>query len=400
MPNNSNKTAAAFWDVGRSQPRDLAFTPNDISAHLLQDWWPGAPPARGRSFMGWPSYIFQPGQATGPLTLNDRVRQTERQWKMMLSWMLGVAGTRHFLLNDGYPWIAPVSAFWWDTRRFVRVQAWNMRVRMPTFAASRGPKPRILAPDYIAAKVASNGALEIAVVESKGTPENLAARTESRKSWRDQAGNLTLHLNRAKAEPARCIVVATRVNPNAKKETSRAIQIRAWNRNDGTKQDLWPALTHIASKQLIGLLTNLRREEDVKLLLEAERRRAKADEDENTPNLFSQSPRPEDEADKPRRNVDEIGSAEDDLDPERGSIIPVDADGHNFEVFLSPDLVRLIRGLQESATTEQAGASVETADDSLRRWYNRESEGAKDSLTTVLPIGVIVRSKSPVTQAV
>jgi hypothetical protein len=59
--------------------------------------------------LGWPQYLLEEKEIyyeRKALILSHSASGTERQWKGMLSWMLGVSGARHYLQRDGYRWIA------------------------------------------------------------------------------------------------------------------------------------------------------------------------------------------------------------------------------------------------------------------------------------------------------
>jgi hypothetical protein len=90
------------------------MTTEDISSHLLADWVPSLPAAVASSFIGWPPFLVEPILFNGHnvLSLRSEAGRSERQWKSVLSWMLGVAGARHVLATEGYRWIAPLSAFY------------------------------------------------------------------------------------------------------------------------------------------------------------------------------------------------------------------------------------------------------------------------------------------------
>ena len=90
------------------------MTVGDISSHLLADWVPSLPAAIGSSFIGWPPFLFEltKHRNNDVLAIRPEVGRSERQWKSVLSWMVGVAGARHILASEGYRWIAPLSAFY------------------------------------------------------------------------------------------------------------------------------------------------------------------------------------------------------------------------------------------------------------------------------------------------
>jgi len=88
-----------LWTVGARAPSLEAMSTNDISAHLAADWVPSLPSAVGSAFIGWPPFLIDTVALDGApaLALREEAGRSERQWKSVLSWMLAVAGTRHFL---------------------------------------------------------------------------------------------------------------------------------------------------------------------------------------------------------------------------------------------------------------------------------------------------------------
>src|SRR5690242_744893 len=112
------------WAVGATTSAGLPMTAGHISGHLLADWIPSFPLALSSSFVGWPSFLIKTVdfQTKQFLTLASVARTSERQWKGVLSWMLGVAGARHVLASDGYRWIAPMSAFYPNNAQQVAIQ--------------------------------------------------------------------------------------------------------------------------------------------------------------------------------------------------------------------------------------------------------------------------------------
>jgi hypothetical protein len=83
--------------------------------------------------------------------IRTEVARSERQWKSFLSWMLGVAGTRHVLASEGYRWVAPVSAFYTDAVQVVDLSAWNPLFPRSILTTTRRPGSQSrLCPDYLA----------------------------------------------------------------------------------------------------------------------------------------------------------------------------------------------------------------------------------------------------------
>src|SRR5208283_3622082 len=119
--------AVEFWGVGKAASEALPMTVNHISAHLLADWVPSLPVNVSSSFVGWPPFLIKLVQdkKESYLTLQSEAGHSERQWKGFLSWMLGVAGTRHILKAEGYRWIAPLSAFYPEADQVVDTPLWH-----------------------------------------------------------------------------------------------------------------------------------------------------------------------------------------------------------------------------------------------------------------------------------
>lgn len=129
------------------------MTTSDISSHLLADGVPSLPATVGSSFIGWPPFLVEVAKFNGNdfLALREEAGRTERHWKSVLSWMLGVAGTRHVLVSEGYRWIAPLSAFYPGTVQPVDLSAWHPSFPPTAVTAERRPGSRCrLRPDYLA----------------------------------------------------------------------------------------------------------------------------------------------------------------------------------------------------------------------------------------------------------
>ncbi|TWU62027.1 hypothetical protein [Crateriforma conspicua] len=230
-----------YIPIGSTAQQDLPISTTDISAHLLADWLPNLPLATGASFFGWPSQILFQTHAGGTayLTIHRWLGQSERQWKGVISWMLGVAGGRRVLSELGYRWVAPASAFYPESVGPISV-SWpnnfpraNLSVTEDTGSSSR------LRPDYIALKPVNGGvSYQLAAAEAKGTskailsPSNVTCPA----SWYQQVRNIRMTLGGVPLYVPRHIVIATRVNPNAVQDTTRQLAIRAWNSNENDQR--------------------------------------------------------------------------------------------------------------------------------------------------------------------
>jgi hypothetical protein len=172
----------------------------------------------------------------------------------MISWMLGVAGARAYLKDDNYRWIAPVSAFFENAIQPVNVPQY-LSFPEPDLTINR-LKPRVLCPDYIAARSSANGsAIEWAVAEAKGTAKSLAKRTACESDWQSQVRNVRIELQGFPLTPHRQIVIATRVNPSG---PDRVLRIKAWNHKESDTSDTFaPALPEVVCAHLFGLYSGL-----------------------------------------------------------------------------------------------------------------------------------------------
>jgi len=85
-----------YWAIGNHNEASLSWTQAEISSALVADWLPALPFSASRSVLGWPHHLIrvQGGLVHPYLALESFAGYCERQWKGVLSWMLGIAGTR------------------------------------------------------------------------------------------------------------------------------------------------------------------------------------------------------------------------------------------------------------------------------------------------------------------
>ena len=380
-----------LWDVGSAAPAPLAMTVGDISSHLSADWVPSLPPADGTSFMGWPPFLIEelPTYAnTTFLTLRDRAARSERQWKSVLSWMLGVAGARHFMRREGYTWIAPLSAFYPAAVQTVDVQAWPPQFPQTKLVIDRNPESRSrLRPDYIALRAIPGapgpGAYEWAVAEAKGVAGQLSGKTACPTDWYNQARNVSVTVNGAKITVPRHLVIATRVNPNAAQPSTRRLQIRAWNRKEEStaEHELPPeAAVDIASAHLFGMFRALRLRENalalalsVQLRAETRRRQVRGTlfleeyRERQTESLLRDArPRAHTElASRTRQTAKAVGM--------RVAVASIDTDRGTVEVEITEPLIGLAERLQEAPAENELVLALHKADTELARLERQRS---------------------------
>lgn len=249
-----------YWPVGTASDSRLSMTPAQICQALLADWLPTLPFAASRSVLGWPFFLVasEPGVPIPYLCIESMAGWSDRQWKGVLSWMFGIAGTRRVLDTEGYVWVAPLSAFYPDRRQNVAIPSWNTSYPPSILQTLPDPSnPSRLRPDYIAARPLKTGGVEFALVESKGTSSALNSMIRCPSDWARQARNAIVKLNGSVVACQRHMVVATRCNPNALRQRSRRLQVRAWNSSSNTLPHDSEVMLEIASAFYSGLCRNL-----------------------------------------------------------------------------------------------------------------------------------------------
>lgn len=276
-------TAIQYWRVGSTTEERLDLTPAEVAAHLVADWIPSLPSVSAVDLMGWPQYLLKGvGHSHSPyLAIDEQVSACERQWKGVMSWMLGVACARKVLSEEGYQWIAPVSAFYPNQITPVSTSNWHPTYPSSVLKIDRDPASSTnLRPDYIALR-SIGGKLEWALAESKGTSASLSSMACPR-TWRDQVRNAVVHVTRPRGGGtnipiSRHIVVATRVNPNAKRTMTRRLQVRAWNSSvTPTPIDSGGAEIEVMAAHLYGLCRNLSLFQNANAIAVASRLRGRA----------------------------------------------------------------------------------------------------------------------------
>jgi hypothetical protein len=384
------------WAVGASTPAVLPMTAGHISGHLLADWIPSFPLALSSSFVGWPSFLIETVdfQTRQFLTLASVARTSERQWKGVLSWMLGVAGARHVLASEGYRWIAPMSAFYPDKTQQVAIQG-NFPFPPSSIRVSRNPKSTsILRPDYLALRPAksSQGAsgYEWAVAEAKGSASALTNMTTAPNAWSEQARNAVVKVNGINKAIPRNIVVCTRVNPNAARARTRRLQLRAWNRKNAEAGNLpSAAAADVAAAHLFGLFRGLHLPKAAAAVAHSVDLRTRS-RSSKTLAPVSKEPRrnfkiAQEELSRRIRSSPFGGTAEDtwvDLTTPLGEL----------DIALAAPLLDFAHELSEAQTDDEAAAAHRRADSSLDNWEASRRSAMENTDLSVLNTGIVVSS--------
>ena len=379
-------THIEYWPVGSTASSYIPASVDEISAHLMDDWAPSLPIATGATFMGWPSFLLSPLTFNNLecLRLHDRTATTERQWKGVMSWMLGVAVARHILKIEKYRWIAPVSAFFGNNRQQVFLGQWPTALSPGVVETSRpvGTKTR-LTPDYLVLRSTANGQYDWGVVEAKGNARSLKPHAVCPPDWSKQVRNVVVAVNGTPIQIPRYVVIATRVNPNAIRASTRRVQVRAWNSAERLETLAPAGATEIVVAHLFGLFRALRMPANAQALAMSLQARGGRVEQAG---LFDDL-----------RRQGEVAAAElerqsvvlDSRDVERQ--VRLDVDSADAEVGLSSVVIRLTRRLQMTISQEEAAAAVTEADAELDEWLNRQAHKLEGPPRAVLPFGVEVR---------
>lgn len=272
-----------YWPVGASASVPLALTTAELSGYLVSDWVSNIPSVTAVDLMGWPQYLLTVAGATNELTLVPELRTCERQWKGFVSWMLGVALARKILDNEGYQWVAPASAFYANKLVPVSTHGWHPSYPPSRLRITADPQnPSNLQPDYVALRLSgSAGHFDWALAEAKGIDRPLKSMTTAPLPWFHQVRNAKVSALAPGAtvgtpvQISRHMVIATRVSPNASRDTTRRLQIRAWNSEKAIpRQSASAAAFEVIAAHLHGLCQNVGLYENADAIARAARLRA------------------------------------------------------------------------------------------------------------------------------
>lgn len=381
-----------FWGVGCTGSTNLPMTHAHICSHLLSDWVPSLPLNVSSSFIGWPPFLIDVVQYGGAdvSALRLEAGRSERQWKGFLSWMLGVAGTRHVLATEGYRWVAPLSAFYEEAVQEVDISGWYPLFPPGVLTANANPASNShVRPDYVALRRLSSGSLEWAVVESKGTNRSLRSLSSCPGEWYEQVRNIELRVNGNPISIPRYLVVATRVNPNAKKVKSRRIQLRAWNSVEESPSSVLPRefAPAIAIAHMFGLFRSLRLVDNARALASSVRTWHARRFEQGVFDLPGHRDLELADAELVQHGSEPQGTAPLQL--------PIETDFGTLKVEIASATISLVRKLQRVGSLELAAAAVEEADRELDFWESHARRAMMDvpegRSRAVLPFGIQVQ---------
>jgi hypothetical protein len=383
------RTSVEFWGVGASSQTFLPLDTSQIAGHLLADWVPSLPAAVGSSFIGWPPFLIEVVRRSGRqlLAVRTEAGRSERQWKSVLSWMLGVAGTRHVLASEGYRWVAPVSAFYANAAQVVDLSAWHPAFPRSIVRTSRRPRSGSkLCPDYLALRPTTQapGALEWAVAESKGSRRSLTNLQTCPPAWSKQARNIIVKVRGSTVSIPRHIVVATRVNPAGREPWTRRMQVRAWNQKDDSPTQLSPdAAVEIVSAHLFGLFRGLHMPRNaLAVAISVQERRETSVQARRPTATADERARLFESADVEfRERIRRTAATRD------GSSV-VDTELGAVAVNLAEPLLTLSGAIREARTADEAFTAVKRADSELDDWQRSRPRNEEKHGIVFLPFGV------------
>jgi hypothetical protein len=248
-----------FYNVGASSAQNVDVPLFRIATFLITDWIPTRPGALSAGFAPLLERVLQ-RDGQGRWTTSGEVTSFERQWRQVTSWMMGVAFARHTVEQLGYPYVAPVSAFSGGlSGSATATPKWrDFYDRLESRIGKPEPPLSRLEPDYIVGRFEpATGSGVIAFVESKASR---GAETLARKPpqpWYNQARNAEFRFRGRVIRPERTLVVATRVNPWAKRERTRRIVVRAWNSAVKAETPRWEVMRELVVVHYHTLLESL-----------------------------------------------------------------------------------------------------------------------------------------------
>jgi hypothetical protein len=316
--------------------------------------------------------------------LIDRTAGTDRQWKGMMAWMLGIAGARHVMKRERYRWIAPLSAFFPNNVQPVTLVSWPTALPPGKVVVDRDPFAKTrLTPDYLVLRSSAGKRRNWAVVEAKGSKRPLENRAACPKDWKKQVRNVQLTVGGIPLKIPRHLVVATRVYPNAKKPVTRRLQIRAWN-NARERSPHLPdeAVVEIVTAHLFGLFKTLQMPVNAQALASAMQLRAGRVEQ---PGLFDSQER---RADAAATELDQRAATPGN---DGARHVTLRIGGAEVEVHLTSPLVQLVRALQRFRDVSSATEAIVVADRALDDWEHRTARSISLEPPVQLPNGMVIR---------
>ena len=217
-----------YYPIAPADPSRPQATLMALSTNVMADWMPGIHNALAANFSELLGEMLKVEELDGDdlWIVVPRMTTFEKQWKLVTSWILGVAFCHRIIESLDYPFWAPVSAF--NSRSgTIATPHWTFDYP-PTNCVVEKRNKSILFPDYVVAR-AKAGGYSISFAESKGSKRSLENLAVAPTDWKNQSQNANFIFDGTRLPITQYLLIATRVYPFGKRRRTRRIQVRAWN---------------------------------------------------------------------------------------------------------------------------------------------------------------------------
>ena len=225
-----------------------------LATNVVTDWMPGVPNSLALAFSDLLGEMLKVESVEGDelWIVAPRMTGFEKQWKLVTSWILGVAFCRKVIEDLGYTWWAPVSAFN-SSATSTATPYWTFDLP-PNECVITRRNASILFPDYVLARANSGSAgYAISFAESKGCKASLEKLATAPADWKHQSENASFVFRGTPMTVTQYLLVATRVYPFGKRAKTRRVQVRAWNSTTADARVTFDALRDVVVAHYFGV---------------------------------------------------------------------------------------------------------------------------------------------------
>lgn len=225
-----------------------------LATNVVTDWMPGVPNSLALAFSDLLGEMLKVESVEGDelWIVAPRMTGFEKQWKLVTSWILGVAFCHKVTEDLGYPWWAPVSAFN-SSATSTATPYWTFDLP-PNECVITRRNASILFPDYVLARAKTGSAgYEISFAESKGCKASLEKLVAAPADWKQQSENATFVFRGTPMTITQYLLIATRVYPFGKRTKTRRVQVRAWNSTTPDASVTFDALRDVVVAHYFGV---------------------------------------------------------------------------------------------------------------------------------------------------
>ncbi|MFM0298249.1 hypothetical protein P0D68_34305 [Paraburkholderia sp. RL17-380-BIE-A] len=206
-------------------------------------------------------------------------------------------------------------------------------------------------------------------------------------SWTAQVNNAAVEVDGVTVPIARNLVVATRVNPNAKRPLTRRLQVRAWNSSiSAPTDDFELAKIEVIAASLFGICRNLDLIDNANAIAQATRMRRKGQATDTERGLLYRLNEQASQELRERRVDSHFDGAE--------LNVPVRyrEDGFSrLRIKIERSTMQLIEAMQMLVTPfEDVMSRVPSLDREITGWYEGQ-RSQRTATRSVLPEGIVVQ---------